>query len=91
MKNTALLFLFLQLADFVTTVIALQLGGAEVNPIVRHFMSGNPLEGLLVAKVLALAIGMGCLFSNKLRAMQVANLAFSGIVAWNVAILARLW
>jgi hypothetical protein len=38
-----------------------------------------------------LAIGAICLFIKKHRAMQLSNLVFSGIVAWNVTILARLW
>ena len=83
-------FLALQFADFITTALVLHFGGAETNPIVRHFMTNDPLVGLLVAKGLAIAIGALCLFGGKLRAMQITNVAFGGIIAWNVSILARL-
>jgi hypothetical protein len=90
MKNTCLLFLTLQLADFVTTALVLHFGGAETNPIVRHFMTTDPLQGLLVAKALAIGIGAIGLFGRKLRAMQIINVAFGAIIAWNMTILARL-
>jgi hypothetical protein len=91
MKNSFLIFLALQVADFLTTAIVLRLGGAETNPIVRHFMTTGPIQGLLVAKMLALGIGAICVFLRKHRAIRLTNLAFSGIVAWNVTIVARLW
>jgi Domain of unknown function (DUF5658) len=90
MKTTCLLFLVLQVADFVTTAMVLRMGGAETNPIVRHFMTADPLQGLLLAKVLALAIGGICLFGKKYRAMRLTNVAFTGVVAWNVSVMARL-
>ena len=91
MKNSFLLFLALQAADFVTTAIVLRLGGAESNPIVWHFMTLDPLGGLLMAKAIALAIGAICLFGKKQRAMYLSNVVFVGVVAWNVTIMLRLW
>ena len=90
MKTSFLIFLALQAADFATTAIVLRLGGAESNPLVRHFMAADPLQGLLAAKLVALAIGAICLVGNKHRALRVTNFAFGGIVAWNVTILTRL-
>jgi hypothetical protein len=91
MKNSFLLFLALQAADFATTVIALRLGGAEMNPIVGRFMTTDPMGGLMLAKVIALAIGAICLFGKKQRAMHLSNAAFVAIIAWNMTIVLRLW
>ena len=90
MKTSFLIFLALQAADFATTMIVLNLGGAEANPLVKQFMTTDPLQGLLTAKLLALGIGGICLVLGKLRAIKVTNLAFSAIIAWNVSVVARL-
>lgn len=84
------LFVFLQLVDFGTTATALALGGGEQNPLVQHFMTMGPLQGLALAKVVALAVGTGCFFSKKYHALRLANIAFAGIAIWNASIIARL-
>ena len=66
------------------------LGGGEQNPLVQHFMTLGPLQGLALAKLVALAIGAGCFFSNKYKALRLANIAFTGIAIWNASIIARL-
>ena len=91
MKSAFLLFLALQVGDFLTTVAALRLGAAESNPVLIHLMTGSPLTGLFLAKLFALAIGAVCVLAKKYRAIRISNVAFSGIVAWNMAILVRLW
>ena len=91
MRTSFLIFFTLQVADFVTTAIVLRLGGTEMNPIVRHFITSSSMQGLLMAKLFCLALGAACVFLNKVRAMRLSNIAFSGIVAWNVMILAKLW
>ena len=90
MKTTCVLFALLQAADFATTATALRLGGEETNPLVRLFMVGDPMTGLVVAKVCALLIGAACVFGSKFRALRWANIVFVGIVIWNLTILARL-
>jgi hypothetical protein len=83
-------FLLLQVADFMTTVATLRLGGVEVNPLVHLFMSLGPMTGLILAKTTVIALAIGCSFWNKPRALQCANVVFAGIVIWNVSVLARL-
>jgi hypothetical protein len=90
MKMSFLVFLALQTADFLTTAIVLRLGGSESNPIVQHFITADALHGLLIAKLVAVAIGAICLISGRHRALRVTNMAFATIVAWNVTIVARL-
>ena len=90
MRKALLIFVFLQLADLVTTVVVFRLGGVEQNPLVRLLMGVGPVQGVILAKVVALGIGAGCVLAAKHRALRVANLVFAGIVIWNLSIIARL-
>ena len=90
MAKLLAVFLLLQVADFMTTVATLRLGGAEMNPLVHLFMSIGPVAGLILAKTAVVAVAIGCFFLNKPRALQRANVVFAGIVVWNVSIIARL-
>jgi hypothetical protein len=53
-------------------------------------MAFGPVEGLILAKVVTLAIGLGCFLATKPRALRLANFVFAAIVAWNLSIIARL-
>ena len=90
MLKALLIFSFLQLADLGTTVAVLRLGGVEENPLVKHLMVFGPVEGLVLAKVVTLTIGVACFLSAKPRALRLANFVFAAIIAWNVSIIARL-
>jgi hypothetical protein len=90
MFNALLIFSFLQLVDLGTTVAVLRLGGVEENPLVKALMVFGPVAGLILAKVITLALGAGCFLSTKPRALRLANFAFAGIIVWNLSIIARL-
>jgi hypothetical protein len=90
MKKAFLIFVLLQAADLITTAVALELGGAERNPIVLHLMGVGPVGGVVLAKVISLSIGIGCVLASRPRALQIANVVFAGIVIWNLSIIVRL-
>jgi hypothetical protein len=90
MLKALLIFAILQLADLGTTVAVFKHGGVELNPLVQHFLILGPVLGVILVKVLALAIGLGCFIMAKYRALLMANVVFAGIVVWNLSILARL-
>lgn len=90
MRKAFLIFALLQLADLGTTIAVFRLGGVEENPLIQHLMWSGPVQGVILAKVLALGIGVGCLLAAKHRTLIIANLVFAGIVAWNLSIIARL-
>lgn len=80
------LLVFLQVMDFLTTLIGLRLGAQEVNPIVRHFMGWGPAAGILIAKALAFAVGGFLVWLRGLRRDRVVtalNYIFAGVVLWN--------
>jgi len=90
MLKIFLIFASLQLADLGTTVAVLRLGGVEENPLIKHLMVVGPVEGVALAKLLAVTIGGICFLAAKHRALVIANLVFAAIVAWNLIIIARL-
>ena len=81
-------FLFLQLLDLLTTIVVLRLGGYESNPLVSYFMAFGPVGGLILAKVLVVAVGAAIVWYNRQRVVFLANYAYAGVVCWNLAILA---
>jgi hypothetical protein len=90
MPKVFLIFALLQLADLGTTLAVFRLGGGEENPLIQHLMIVGSIQGVILAKVLTLAIGVGCLLAAKYRTLRIANVIFAGIVAWNLSIIARL-
>jgi hypothetical protein len=85
-----LAFIALQFADFATTMIALHMGAVEENGLVSHFMTIGSLQGLILSKLLVLAIATGIIRARKYRVLRWANVVFSGVVLWNVVTIARL-
>ena len=85
-----LLFVALQIADVVTTLIALRLGGAEQNSLIAHLMVFGSVEGLLLSKAIVLALALFAVWTLRYRVLRWANIAFTGIVLWNLSIILRL-
>ncbi|MEP6963239.1 MAG: DUF5658 family protein [Acidobacteriota bacterium] len=89
MNQTMLQYSYLQVLDFLTTVAFLVQGVQEGNPIVRFMMrySSNPVTGLLVVKVIAIALGLYCWRVGKQRLLSRMTVMFAVIVAWNLGAL----
>ena len=77
-------YLYLQMLDFVTTVIGLQLGLSEASPFVRGLITVHPVAGVLVAKLLACLLAVYCVWKSKLQILRLANYWFAALVAWNL-------
>lgn len=87
---TQITFIFLQLADFVTTMIALHMGGFESNSLVTRFMAIGSLQGLILSKVIILAIAAAIVIARKQHVLRWANVIFTGVVLWNVIVIVTL-
>ncbi len=72
-----------------TTVAFLLHGVHEGNPLVRAALrySPNPLGGLLLVKVLAIALGIYCWRGGRERLLNRMNILFAALVAWNLVAL----
>jgi hypothetical protein len=82
-------FIYLQVLDFLTTVVALELGLSEMSPFVRFLIDKveHPVVGVMLAKIAACGIGAYCLMRNRRRILFWLNLWFSILVVWNLAML----
>ena len=89
MNQLLLQYSYLQVLDLLTTLAFLLHGVREGNPLVRMMMhvTTNPLGGLLLVKVIAVALGVYCWKVGRGRLLSRINVVFALIVAWNLAAL----
>jgi hypothetical protein len=87
---TQLTFVFLQVADTVTTMTAIATGGNEQNPLVSRFLTLGTLQGLILSKAVLLAAAAAAVRYQKIRAIRTANMVFCAIILWNIGIIIRL-
>jgi hypothetical protein len=87
---TQLTFVFLQLADFATTMIVLHIGGVENNFFVSRLMIIGSLQGLILSKVIILAIAAAAVRLRRHWVLGWVNVIFGGVVLWNLLVIARL-
>ena len=93
MNQLFLQYSYLQMLDFMTTLAFLLNGVGEANPVVRFALqySPNPVGGLLVVKLVALALGVYCWRAGRQRLLGRINFLFAVLVAWNLlALIANL-
>jgi len=83
-------FIFLQIVDLMTTRMALSLGAGEQNPMVAQIMHLAPVYGLLISKLIVVAIAALGVWMEKSNGIRVANLAFTGVVVWNFSVIFKL-
>ena len=88
--KTQLTFIFLQVADVATTMTALQMGGDEKNPLLRHLMPIGSLQGLILSKVMVLAIAVAAVVTGRYFVLRWSNVLFAGVVVWNLTIITGL-
>ena len=82
-------YAYLQVLDFLTTIAFLLHGVREGNPLVRYFLSSstNPVNGLLVVKLLAVLLGLYCWRMGRAKVLGRINMLFAVLVAWNLVAL----
>jgi hypothetical protein len=82
-------FSYLQVLDFMTTLAFLMNGIQEGNPLVRLALryGPSPLAGLLMVKMVALALGIYCWRFGRTKLLTRINVLFALIVTWNLAAL----
>ena len=81
------IFLYLQVLDFLTTMIGMKLGLGEVSPVIRWLMQLDPAVGLALSKLIAFALGGLCLWLNKRHLVRWINYWYAGLVIWNMALI----
>jgi hypothetical protein len=80
-------FLYLQLLDFLTTMLGLRLGAAEISPFIRHLMRVEPAVGVAASKLIAIMLAGWCLWTRRERVVRWVNYWYASLVVWNISVL----
>lgn len=83
------IFIYLQLLDFLTTVLGFRVGAGEASPFIRGLMQVGPVTGIAISKIVAVAIAGACIWLNRIRLIGWINYWYAALVLWNLAILFR--
>jgi hypothetical protein len=89
LNQLLLQYAYLQVLDLLTTLAFMLHGVREGNPLVRFMMhaTSNPLNGLLVVKLIATGLGLYCWRLGRGKLLARINVVFAVVVAWNLAAL----
>ena len=77
-------FVYLQVLDFLTTILFLKLGLLEGSWVVAALAHWSPLLGVLLAKLGTITLAIVAVRFNKDRVMRLANFGYSGVIVWNL-------
>ena len=77
-------FFFLQLLDFMTTLVGLRMGGTEMSPFAGWLMKYDAVFGLTVVKLIGFALGAYCVAAKRMEVLLKVNYIFAVIVVWNL-------
>ena len=96
MRKHMVLFIILNIMDYVTTRIALGLGGYEANPIARVFMGYNLLWLYKLVMVVAIIFLIHLLYKKhgEKRALfyyKLGNVILLLVIVWNIYLGSKLW
>jgi hypothetical protein len=80
-------FLYLQVLDFLTTLVGFRVGASEASPFIRMLMQVGPAMGVALSKLVACVLAGICVWLGRGRLIYVANYWYSGLVVWNLCVI----
>ena len=80
-------FVYLQILDFITTLIGFKLGASEASPFIRMLMHAGPVAGVAASKLIALLLGAICVYRKKYHVIRWATYWYGGLVVWNLIVI----
>ena len=81
-------FVYLQLLDFLTTMIGFRLGASEASPFIAKLIhASSPAMGVAASKMLGLGIGALCVATHRARLISWINYWYAGLIVWNLSII----
>ena len=83
----AQVFLYLQVLDFLTTLVGFKLGAAEISPFVRALLHFGPIAGVALSKLVAIVVAGVCLWLNKPRLVRWVCYWYAALVVWNISVI----
>jgi hypothetical protein len=80
-------FLYLQVLDFMTTLVGLRIGLQEISPFIRQIMQFDTAFGLAASKLVAVGLGGFCIWSHRDHVIRWINYWYAALVIWNLCII----
>jgi hypothetical protein len=85
---TLQVFVYLQLLDFLTTLVGFRVGASEASPFIAKLMHlTSPIVGVAASKLTGVAIGALCLATDRARLIGWINYWYALLVTWNLCII----
>ena len=82
------IFVYLQLLDFLTTLVGFRLGASEASPFIAKLIHvSSPAIGVAVSKIVGLGIGGVCVAADRIKLIGWINYWYAGLIVWNLCIL----
>jgi len=82
------IFLYLQILDFMTTILGFRVGAAEASPFIAKMMHvSSPVMGVAASKLLAIALAGVCLMTQRQKLVTLINYWYAGLVVWNLGVI----
>ena len=83
----AQIFLYLQLLDFLTTLVGFKMGAAEMSPFVRSLIPFGAIAAVAASKIVALLMAGLCVWLNKPRLIRWVIYWYAALVVWNICVI----
>lgn len=81
-------FVYLQVLDFLTTMVGFRLGASEASPFIAKLIHlTSPAVGVAASKLVGLGVGAMCVATNRTRLLTWANYWYAALVVWNLAMI----
>jgi hypothetical protein len=87
---TVQVFLYLQVLDFMTTLLGFRLGASEASPFIRTLIHMGPAIGVALSKVVAVGLGAFCIWRKKAYVIGWANYWYAALIVWNLAVILKV-
>jgi hypothetical protein len=83
-----LIFVYLQLLDFLTTLVGFKVGAGEASPFIAQLIhASSPAMGVAASKLVGLGLGALCIVTNRARLVTWINYWYAALVLWNLAVI----
>jgi len=77
-------FLYLQVLDFLTTLVGFKLGISEASPFVRSLLHFGPSIAVAASKIVAMGLAGLCVGLNKSYLVRWINYWYAALIIWNL-------
>jgi hypothetical protein len=83
----AQIFVYLQVLDFLTTLVGFKLRAAEMSPFVRHLIHLGPIACVAFSKLIALLMAGLCVYLDRPHLVRWVCYWYAALVLWNICMI----